>query len=45
MINWLEKSVFSAIIREFVFLESLDLSRLLLIVEIFKAQIWIINEV
>ena len=27
MVNWLEKSVFSAIIREFVFSESPDLSR------------------
>ena len=36
MVNWLEKSVFSAIIREFVFSESLDLSWLVLTVGVLE---------
>ena len=36
MVNWLEKSVFSAIIREFVFSESPDLSWLVLTVGVLE---------
>ena len=36
MVNWLKKSVFSAIIREFVFSESLDLSWLVLTVGVLE---------